>query len=84
MQLTGALPGLIGFTLVLVAAWRAGVFPAAVPALWFGGWLFGFTSLGGMAFSTIAGTTIVLAGLALAARAVLDPAPRAPLAAQPA
>jgi hypothetical protein len=38
-----------------------------------------------MAASMIAGSVVVLAGLVLAAKAVLDPAPRpAPVAAQPA
>jgi hypothetical protein len=84
MQLTGALPGLIGFTLVLAAAWRAGVLPVAAPAVWFAGWIVSFTGIGGMAVSMVAGSAVVLAGLVLAARAVLDPAPRAPLAPQPA
>jgi Cu/Ag efflux pump CusA len=84
MTLTGALPGLIGFTLVLVAAWRAGALPVAAPALWFGGWIVSFTGIGGMAVAMIVGSVVVLAGLVLAARAVLDPAPRAVLEPQPA
>jgi hypothetical protein len=84
MQLTGAMPGLIGFTLVLAAAWRAGVLPAAAPALWFAGWVIGFTGIGGMGAAIIAGSAVTLAGLVLAARAVLDPAPRAALTPQPA
>jgi hypothetical protein len=77
LQVTGALPGLIGFTLVLAAAWRARVLPVAAFALWLAGWVISFAGIGGMAVAMIAGSVVVLAGLGVAARAVLDPAPRA-------